>query len=346
MVMILTYEKSDRKNFGENCIIHFICWKLTSLLKLKKSEKSGGLYITLTATTTSGRPDGPGVRSEQKKSSGVGNTSVGHGRVGEPTWKAINREPPKSGKRRFVGTSPRPLIKPGNGRRFISRDLAELAAAKFYETALVVVAPGSFVQPSFPRSEQMAWLRNVLFTLVVVGFVACALRKRKPCINGTPEGDSCFCNDGWTGIFCHRRMNCSGYERLNNGSCVECARGWKGPDCDEIDCIGGKPNYDITECRCEEPYSGRYCELQDTKDIYKWYNNASSSIGPIGVLTIIPLALIYFFCDRCAKKRQLRRVEDHLNGTMPREKVINADVLKELLEEKPIDEKETQVLIP
>ncbi|UMM32380.1 hypothetical protein L5515_006197 [Caenorhabditis briggsae] len=171
----------------------------------------------------------------------------------------------------------------------------------------------------------------ILFSIVVAN----GLRKLKPCINGEPKGDRCLCNEGWTGTLCHRTMQCAGFERLQNGSCFECQAGWAGPDCDIIDCHGnGVPNYDLTECTCSVPYSGKYCEIADTKDIYKWYNNFTSSIGPIGILTIIPLALIYMCCEHFAKKRQLRRVEQHLNGVYitSGRKAVDKELVKGLLE--------------
>ncbi|CAB3397107.1 unnamed protein product [Caenorhabditis bovis] len=178
-------------------------------------------------------------------------------------------------------------------------------------------------------------LRHFLLTALLIALVACVLRKKKPCINGTPEGDKCFCIEGWTGNLCHRKMMCAGYDRLQNGSCIECLVGWAGPDCDIINCHGnGMPNYDLTECTCEVPYTGKYCQTAETKDIYRWYNNFTSSIGPIGIITIIPLALIYIVCEHFAKKRQLKRVEDHLNGVYVTsgKKTIDKDVIKGLLE--------------
>ncbi|CAL2044459.1 unnamed protein product [Caenorhabditis brenneri] len=178
-------------------------------------------------------------------------------------------------------------------------------------------------------------LRRILLSAILIVLVASVLRKKKPCINGTPEGDRCFCVEGWTGTLCHRKMMCAGFERLQNGSCIECQVGWAGSDCDIIDCHGnGMPNYDLTECTCTVPYSGKYCEIADTKDIYKWYNNFTSSIGPIGILTIIPLALIYMCCEHFAKKRQLRRVEQHLNGVYitSGRKLVDKELVKGLLE--------------
>ncbi|CAI5451098.1 unnamed protein product [Caenorhabditis angaria] len=177
------------------------------------------------------------------------------------------------------------------------------------------------------------WFSRLVFSAILIISIAAVLRKKKPCINGSPEGDKCYCIDGWTGDFCHRPMHCGGYERQQNGSCTECEKGWVGPDCDIINCNGvGTPNGDLTKCNCNEPYTGDYCEFAETKDIYRWYNNFTSSIGPIGIITIIPLALIYMCCEHFAKKRQLRRVEQHLNGVLVGGKGVDKELVKGLLE--------------
>nr|CDJ89312.1 Protein F40A3.2 [Haemonchus contortus]CDJ94416.1 tenascin-like [Haemonchus contortus] len=177
---------------------------------------------------------------------------------------------------------------------------------------------------------------GICYLIMVVCTVA-VLKRSKPCVNGELENDLCFCRDGWTGASCHRRMNCDGFEREPNGSCVECQEGWTGVDCDAIDCNGhGTPNYDLTSCHCEKPYSGQFCETFQTKDIYSYYNKIVSQTGAIGVLTCIPLFLIYLVCDRFAKKRQRVRLEKHLVGTMvltnPENRgAINREVISHLL---------------
>ncbi|KHJ94283.1 hypothetical protein OESDEN_05787 [Oesophagostomum dentatum] len=133
---------------------------------------------------------------------------------------------------------------------------------------------------------------------------------------------------------CHRRMNCDGYERLSNGSCIQCAEGWLGPDCDAINCNGhGTPNYDLTNCNCEKPYSGQFCETFVTKDVYSYYNNIVSRTGALGVLACIPLLIIYATCDRYAKRRQRERVEKHLTGTMIKQpnRTVNRNAIESLL---------------
>ncbi|VDM56911.1 unnamed protein product [Angiostrongylus costaricensis] len=159
-------------------------------------------------------------------------------------------------------------------------------------------------------------LRHI-FILMLIDLMEAVLRKNKPCINGELEGGLCYCRDGWTGASCHRRMNCDGFEREPNGSCVSCLEGWTGSDCDAINCNDhGTPNYDLTSCSCEKPYSGRFCETFVTSDIYSYYNRTVSKSGAIGILTCIPLILIYITCDRYAKRRQRERVEKHLTDTM------------------------------
>ncbi|EYC09261.1 hypothetical protein Y032_0061g3242 [Ancylostoma ceylanicum] len=177
-------------------------------------------------------------------------------------------------------------------------------------------------------------MRRYYLVFLLIGSSLAVLIKNKSCVNGELDGERCFCKDGWTGAMCHRRMNCDGYERHTNGSCIECAEGWIGPDCDAIDCNGhGAPNYDLTSCKCEKPYSGQFCETFVTKDIYSYYNNIVSQTGALGVLSCIPLLLIYALCDRFAKRRQRERVEKHLTGTMIThpEKSVNREVVDSLL---------------
>ncbi|VDM71654.1 unnamed protein product, partial [Strongylus vulgaris] len=59
----------------------------------------------------------------------------------------------------------------------------------------------------------------------------------------------------------------------------------------------------------------QFCETFVTKDIYSYYNNLVSKTGALGVLSVIPLLLIYATCDRYARRRQRERVEKHLVGT-------------------------------
>ncbi|RCN51429.1 EGF-like domain protein [Ancylostoma caninum] len=172
----------------------------------------------------------------------------------------------------------------------------------------------------------------LIFLFVVYSFAV--LRKNKSCVNGELEGDRCFCKDGWTGVLCHRRMNCDGFERHSNGSCIMCGEGWIGPDCDIIDCSGhGTPNYDLTSCKCEKPYSGKFCEKFLRKDVYSFYNNkVVSRIGALGALTCIPLVVIYATCDRYAKRRRQERVEKHLEGTViNHKKSVNREAVALLL---------------
>jgi hypothetical protein len=36
-------------------------------------------------------------------------------------------------------------------------------------------------------------------------------------------------------------------------------------------------------------------------------------LGPLGILSVIPMAVIYICCERAAKKRQVRRIEKTWN---------------------------------
>ncbi|KJH53048.1 hypothetical protein DICVIV_00733 [Dictyocaulus viviparus] len=176
-------------------------------------------------------------------------------------------------------------------------------------------------------------LRYIMM-LMVFKIAETVLKRNKPCLNGELDGNLCYCRDGWTGASCHRRMNCDGFERKPNGSCVMCSDGWTGPDCDAIHCNDrGSPNYDLTSCTCEKPYSGQFCETFITKDIYSYYNRIVSNFGAIGVLSCIPLIIIYVTCDRHAKRRHRERVERHLTGTMIThpEMVVNRQAIAHLL---------------
>ncbi|KAK6027893.1 hypothetical protein OSTOST_06068 [Ostertagia ostertagi] len=111
--------------------------------------------------------------------------------------------------------------------------------------------------------------------------------------------------------------------------CVQCSEGWTGVDCDAIHCNGhGTPNYDLTSCHCEKPYSGQFCETFETKDIYSYYNRIVSRTGAIGVLT---------FCDRFARRRQRERLAKHLVGTMiltsgkKDQRALNREIISQLL---------------
>uniref|UniRef100_A0A1I7XQJ4 EGF-like domain-containing protein n=1 Tax=Heterorhabditis bacteriophora TaxID=37862 RepID=A0A1I7XQJ4_HETBA len=187
------------------------------------------------------------------------------------------------------------------------------------------------------RFLQMSLLSNVFLFFLISTMVFAGLRKRKPCVNGSPEGDRCYCIDGWTGAFCHRRMNCNGFERKDNGSSED------GNRVNNLDVVALKSRVYFTKSRNGGSYRstipvpvllGQFCESFVTKDIYSYYNNIVSKTGALGILTIIPLFLIYASCERCAKRRQQQRVEKHLTGTMftHPEKTVNSEAIAQLLE--------------
>uniref|UniRef100_A0A183EL16 EGF-like domain-containing protein n=1 Tax=Gongylonema pulchrum TaxID=637853 RepID=A0A183EL16_9BILA len=88
--------------------------------------------------------------------------------------------------------------------------------------------------------------------------------------------------------------------------------GWKREKCDLIDCVHGEPDNSEQKCICERPYSGQFCEALQTADVYSYYNHKVVALGPIGALSIIPLLIILYGCERTEKSRQIRRVEKQL----------------------------------
>jgi hypothetical protein len=95
-------------------------------------------------------------------------------------------------------------------------------------------------------------------------------------------------------------------------SCIECQEGYVGTECDFILCKNGVPNNDKVTCKCEQPYTGKFCEELKTGDVYLYYNRAIYQWGPLGVISIIPLIMILFGCNALAKKHQQQKVEKAL----------------------------------
>ncbi|EYC09258.1 hypothetical protein Y032_0061g3240 [Ancylostoma ceylanicum] len=77
----------------------------------------------------------------------------------------------------------------------------------------------------------------------------------------------------------------------------------------------------------------KFCEKFLRKDVYSYYNNNFvSQIGALGILTCIPLLVIYATCDRYAKRRQQMRVEKHLEGAViSHKKSVNREAVASLL---------------
>lgn len=65
--------------------------------------------------------------------------------------------------------------------------------------------------------------------------------------------------------------------------------------------------------------------------LYLYYNKRMYNIGPVGILTVIPMFIIIFGCKQSAKKRQVKRIEEVLRNMQRAE--INKEMIEELLEE-------------
>ncbi|CAJ0941334.1 unnamed protein product, partial [Mesorhabditis belari] len=155
---------------------------------------------------------------------------------------------------------------------------------------------------------------------------------QKKCVNGTLANGICLCDFGYTGTMCHRKMNCDTLERLPNGSCEPCVKGWAGADCDRIDCgENGAPNGDHTRCRCEDPYSGEYCDVLKTGDVLHSYNRYFTTIGPLGVIFVIPLALMVRACNKASAKLRTAKVERHLETHIVKGMDLDPKVIHKLL---------------
>ncbi|CAG9538043.1 unnamed protein product [Cercopithifilaria johnstoni] len=162
--------------------------------------------------------------------------------------------------------------------------------------------------------------RMMLLSIVVLNAVDFAGGNRRRnhrniiCNNGNVIGGRCVCIDGYSGTYCNRVMHCKLNKFRSNGSCIDCADGWTGTNCDQIQCVHGVPDATEQNCVCNLPYSGQFCKSLETSDVYSYYNHKVFKMGPIGALSIIPLLVILFGCERTAKSRRIKRVEEHLNG--------------------------------
>ncbi|CAJ0580930.1 unnamed protein product, partial [Mesorhabditis spiculigera] len=176
---------------------------------------------------------------------------------------------------------------------------------------------------------------NLLIFILVVLSLSTAFAAPpgiKRCVNGQLSNGICICDYGFTGTMCHREMHCDTRERLPNGSCSPCQKGWAGTDCDRIDCgQHGKPNGDSTRCNCEPPYSGAFCTNLESGDVIYSYNSFFTSIGPLGVLLVIPLAIMVYVCNRTSARLRTAKVEKHLETHIVQGTDIDPKVLHKLL---------------
>ncbi|KAI6220376.1 Tenascin-X [Aphelenchoides fujianensis] len=150
------------------------------------------------------------------------------------------------------------------------------------------------------------------------------------CYNGRKDASgACVCDQDYAGRLCERKKHCAGFERQANLSCVDCESGWTGAECDHVDCGPNGVPASPTLCTCQKPYSGQFCEELRTKDVYLYYNKAIYSMGPLGVLSILPLLCILFGCKKLAQVREVKRAEEVLENHF--QKDISTDAVESLL---------------
>jgi hypothetical protein len=145
----------------------------------------------------------------------------------------------------------------------------------------------------------------------------------KLCYNGKRDSrGNCVCEIDYAGKLCERQKHCESFERHANYSCITCQEGWMGTECDFIDCQNGIAKSPV-ECICDEPYSGKFCDELQTTDVYLYYNTAIYSMGPLGVITIIPLILILVGCNKLTKLQNIRRAEKAVEEQFQRDVSTN-----------------------
>jgi hypothetical protein len=130
---------------------------------------------------------------------------------------------------------------------------------------------------------------------------SCDYPSRQSCLFGDIVNDKCYCNHGYYGDTCGKKIRCVyGHIRHNKCMCYlgfsgrdcsiplyknkldnpllideevthrltdsTCLRGWYGDECDKHRCMNG--NYDIITnvCECYDGYSGEYCEYNCVED--------------------------------------------------------------------------------
>uniref|UniRef100_A0A1I8BPK2 EGF-like domain-containing protein n=1 Tax=Meloidogyne hapla TaxID=6305 RepID=A0A1I8BPK2_MELHA len=145
------------------------------------------------------------------------------------------------------------------------------------------------------------------------------------CAHGAAVGGRCICDQGWAGTNCQREMHCATFERNPNGSCPICQSNFQGDKCEYIECQnGGEELLETQSCTCPMPYSGRFCDELHTRNV--------ATLGPLGLLSVIPMICLYVLCERFARKRQVKRIEKTWN--LQSTKSVNPANIELLLREK------------
>lgn len=83
-------------------------------------------------------------------------------------------------------------------------------------------------------------------------------------------------------------------------SCVDCSEGWKGVNCDKIQCMHGVPDATEQHCLCKMPYSGQFCQSLEASDVYYYYNQK--------VFFHIPIAIFLIYCIAKCSSTSIRGI--------------------------------------
>uniref|UniRef100_A0A0K0FNN8 EGF-like domain-containing protein n=1 Tax=Strongyloides venezuelensis TaxID=75913 RepID=A0A0K0FNN8_STRVS len=151
------------------------------------------------------------------------------------------------------------------------------------------------------------------------------------CINGHKMGVKCVCKAGFSGEFCQNKMYCQDFNRTSDGSCEACMENYEGNFCDTPICKHGTVDKSVQKCNCTEPYSGEFCNKFVKADVLLFHNQKMRSFGPLGFLFIIPMALIYYCCEKDSEKRKVQRYAKILEGE---EFEVSHKAVKNILNEK------------
>ncbi|CAJ0955203.1 unnamed protein product, partial [Mesorhabditis belari] len=170
------------------------------------------------------------------------------------------------------------------------------------------------------------------------------------CVHGEmKDSGRCACEEEYVGKHCEKKKNCATFRRYRNGTCLSCINGYAGPFCEDIMCDHGEVDPTGLKCLCEKPWVGEFCSELQTERVLSYYNNKAYMMGPLGALSIIPMGLILYFCEKMAEKRQLKRVheqmgEDHDRRVLERllKKEDDPGVFEQLLKKEEKDEKDEE----
>ncbi|CAJ0583346.1 unnamed protein product, partial [Mesorhabditis spiculigera] len=149
------------------------------------------------------------------------------------------------------------------------------------------------------------------------------------CVNGElNDSGRCVCDSEFVGKHCEKKKNCATFRRYRNGTCLSCSTGYAGPFCEDIMCEHGEVDPTGLKCICEKPWVGPFCSELQTERVLSYYNNKAYLMGPVGVLSVIPMCLILHICERMAHKRQVKRVQEQLGDDVNADRKVLDSLLK------------------